>query len=80
MANYYALACNPTALAHFSSLMKYSMLKTFAAKYRTKVSKIKARYVKNGDFTVAYETKSGRKESVYYNKDSNAKRNRFSGK
>lgn len=68
LANYYALACNPTALAHFSSLMKYSMLKTFAAKYRTKVSKIKARYVKKGDFTVAYETKSGRKESVYYNK------------
>lgn len=68
LANYYALACNPTALAHFSSLMKYSMLKTFAAKYRTKVSKIKARYVKDGDFAVAYETKSGRKESVYYNK------------
>lgn len=68
LANYYALACNPTALAHFSSLLKHSMLKTFAAKYRTKVSKIKVRYVKNGDFTVAYETKSGRKESVYYNK------------
>lgn len=68
MANYYMLACNTTAMAHFSSLMKYSMLKTFAAKYRTKVSKVKARYVKNGDFTVAYETKSGQKESVYYNK------------
>ena len=54
LANYYALACNPTALAHFSSLLKHSMLKTFAAKYRTKVSKIKARYVKNGEFTVAY--------------------------
>ena len=79
LANYYALACNPTALAHFSSLLKYSMLKTFAAKYRTKVSKIKARYVKNGDFTVAYETKSGRKESVYYNKGFKRKTEPFCG-
>lgn len=68
LANYYALACNPVAMSHFSSLMKYSMLKTFAAKYRTKVSKIKARYMKNGDFTVPYITKTGPKESVYYNK------------
>ena len=68
MANYYSLACNPVALMHFSSLMKYSMLKTFAAKYRTKVSKIKARYMKNGEFTVPYITKAGTKESVYYNK------------
>ncbi len=68
MANYYSLACNPVALMHFSSLMKYSMLKTFAAKYRTKVSKIKARYMKSGEFTVPYTTKAGPKESVYYNK------------
>ena len=68
MANYYSLACNPVALMHFSSLMKYSMLKTFAAKYRTKVSKIKARYIKDGEFTVPYATKAGPKESVYYNK------------
>ena len=68
MANYYSLACNPVALMHFSSLMKYSMLKTFAAKYRTKVSKIKARYIKDGEFTVTYATKAGPKESVYYNK------------
>lgn len=46
LANYYSLACNPIRMAHFSSLMKYSMLKTFAAKYRTKTSKIKARYLK----------------------------------
>lgn len=68
LANYYSLACNPVAMAHFSSLLKYSMLKTFAAKYRTKVSKIKARYMKNGAFTIPYTTKSGKKESVYYNK------------
>lgn len=68
MINYYSLACNTTAMVHFRSVMKYSMLKTFAAKYRTKVSKIKARYVKDGNFTVPYDTKAGRKESVFDNK------------
>ncbi len=66
--NYYSLAHNACCLSGFSSLMKYSMLKTFAAKYRTKVSKIKRQYVKNGDFTVSYPTKAGLRVSVYYNK------------
>lgn len=64
--NYYAIASNVSTLNHFSSRMKYSMLKTFGSKYRCKVRKIKERYVKNGEFTVAYKTKSGMKESVYY--------------
>ena len=66
MYNYYAIAGNVSTLNHFSSRMKYSMLKTFGSKYRCKVRKIKERYVKNGEFTVAYKTKSGMKESVYY--------------
>jgi len=45
--------------------MKYSMLKSFAGKYRTKVKKIKARYVKNGTFTVQYATKRGIKEATF---------------
>lgn len=64
--NYYAIAGNVSTLNHFSSRMKYSMLKTFGSKYRCKVRKIKERYIKNGEFTVAYKTKSGMKESVYY--------------
>ena len=64
--NYYAIAGNVSTFNHFSSRMKYSMLKTFGSKYRCKVRKIKERYVKNGEFTVAYKTKSGMKESVYY--------------
>lgn len=64
--NYYAIAGNVSTLNHFSSRMKYSMFKTFGSKYRCKVRKIKERYVKNGEFTVAYKTKSGMKESVYY--------------
>lgn len=66
--NYYSIACNAAILHSFSGLMKYSMLKTFGAKYRTQCAKIKARYVKNGNFTVPYETKSGVKEAIYYNK------------
>lgn len=47
--------------------MKYSMMKTYANKYKTKVSKIKERYMKNNAFTVGYPTKSGMKSSVFYN-------------
>ena len=64
--NYYSLAGNMSTLNHLSSLMKYSMLKTFGSKYRCKVRKIKERYVKNGEFTVPYETKAGTKEAAYY--------------
>jgi hypothetical protein len=66
--NYYAMAGNVSTIGKFSGLMKYSMLKTFACKYRTTVSKIKKQYVKAGKFTVTYPTKNGSKESVYYNK------------
>lgn len=64
---YYSLACNVSTLNKSSSLMKYSMLKTFGSKYRVQVRKIKERFVKNGDFTVTYQTKKGTKVAVYYN-------------
>ena len=64
--NFYSLACNQVGLMHFTSLMKYSMLKTFAAKYRTKVSKIKAKHIKDGLFTIPYTTTAGMKESTFF--------------
>lgn len=64
--NYYSLACNVCAIGKFASLMHYSMLKTFANKYRTTANKMKARYLKNGRFTVIYPTKGGTKESVFF--------------
>lgn len=64
--NYYAIAGNVSTLNHFSSLMKYSMLKTFGSKYRCQCRKIKERFVKDGEFTVAYETKAGTKEAIFY--------------
>lgn len=65
--NYYSLACNAVAISKFASLMHYSMLKTFANKYRTTASKIKKRYYRNGRFTVIYPTKGGMKESMFFN-------------
>ena len=46
--NYYSLACNVCATSKFASLMHYSMLKTFANKYRTKTRKIKKKYFRDG--------------------------------
>ena len=43
------------------------MLKTLAVKYRTKVSKIKKRYERNGDIIVPFQTNSGEKEITFYN-------------
>lgn len=65
--NYYSIANNASAIGHFGSLMKWSMLKTFAAKYRTKTKDIKERYMKHGAFTVSYQTKAGTKQAVFYN-------------
>lgn len=65
--NYYSLACDACALSKFASLMKYSLLKTFGAKYRTKVSKIKSKYVENINFTIHYTAKSGNRQAVLYN-------------
>ena len=63
--NYYCIANNASIIGNFAGLMKHSMLKTFAGKYRTKVGKIKARYIKNGTFTVQYATKRGIKEATF---------------
>lgn len=65
--NYYCIADNAYVIGKFGRAMKYSMMKTFAFKYKTKVSKIKKKYVINGDFTVSYVTKQGVKNSVFYN-------------
>ena len=65
--NYYSIANNAYVIGRFAGVMEYSMHKTFANKYKTKVSKIKAKYVRNGAFTVEYYTKSGAKTTTFYN-------------
>lgn len=66
MLNYYCIASNICTLHQFCGLMKHSMLRTFASKYRTIVAKIKTRYVRNGEFTVSYPTTKGMRQSVFY--------------
>lgn len=63
---YYRLALNVSTLNKFLYIMEYSMLKTFGMKYRTKVSKIKEKYVRNGHFGVDYMTKAGPKRCEFY--------------
>ena len=67
MYNYYRLANNATVLNAFVYVMKYSMYKTFAGKYRTSMRKIIRKYCRNKDLTVSYQTKSGTKSVVFYN-------------
>lgn len=64
--NYYRLAQNVSTLDKFAHIMKKSMYKTFAGKYRTTVSKIKDKYMRNGVFGVDYSTKSGVKRCELY--------------
>ncbi len=65
--NYYRIAHNATVLNNFLYVMKYSMYKTFAGKYRTSMRKIIQRYTKNRDFVITYQGKSGEKSVVFYN-------------
>jgi len=65
--NYYRLAHNVTVLNAFLYVMKFSMYKTFAGKYRTSMRKIIRTYSHNGDFVVSYRTKKGTNSIVFYN-------------
>ena len=65
--NYYRIAHNATVLNNFLYVMKYSIYKTFAGKYRTSMRKIIQKYTKNRDFVITYQGKSGEKSVVFYN-------------
>jgi hypothetical protein len=65
--NYYRLANNVTVLNSFLYVMKFSMYKTFAGKYRTSIRKIIEKYCRGGDFNVSYLTKQGLKTTHLYN-------------
>jgi len=68
--NYFGIAKNCSKqMSNFGYIMEYSMYKTFAAKYRTKVKKLCKKYMHNGVFCVKYKTKVGKeKEMCFYNK------------
>ena len=66
--NYYRLANNVSVLNNFYYVMRYSMLKTFAGKYRTRISRIIRKYRQGKDFVVEYPKKNGKVGKVlFYN-------------
>jgi len=66
--NYYRLANNVSVLNNYFYVMRYSMLKTFAGKYRTRISKIIRKYRYGKDFAVEYPKKEGVGRVLFYNK------------
>lgn len=67
MYNFYRLANNVSVLNNFYYVMRYSMLKTFAGKYRTRISRIIKKYRYEKDFAVEYQTKTGINRALFYN-------------
>jgi group II intron reverse transcriptase/maturase len=72
--NYYAIANNSSLLHSFAHIMKYSMYKTFAAKYRSSVAKIAGKYERDGVFTIHYAIKKGIGSQSFYNESFSRKK------
>lgn len=66
--NYFSLANNTNVLNSFMYVMRYSLFKTLAAKYRVTMPKIISKYKHNGEFIIPYETKHGTNYRLLYNK------------
>jgi len=64
--NFYRLANNVSVLHKFDYIMQTSMYRTFGAKYKSSVSKLKPRYMRDGVWGVDYPTKTGMKRLEYY--------------
>jgi hypothetical protein len=64
--NYFRMANNASVLNKFHYVMEYSMYKTLAGKLRTTVTKVKAKYARDGVFAVEYMTKSGVRKVTFY--------------
>lgn len=64
--NYYKLASDVHKLNDFRYWMKWSMLKTYANKYKTTSKKINEKYSTNGRFRVNYMSKKGEIRTVMF--------------
>lgn len=63
--NYYRIADNVSVLGDFYYIMKYSMFKTYAAKYKTHISNIRKKYGYK-HFGIKYPSKSGKAVAYFY--------------
>jgi group II intron reverse transcriptase/maturase len=67
--NYYKLASNvPMQMDTFHHMMKYSLLKTLASKYKITVKQVISKFAIGKDIAVKYQTKKGERTSLFYNK------------
>lgn len=64
MYNYYRIADNVSVLCNFGYVMKFSMFKTFAAKYKLRISGVRNKYGR--PFGVKYRTRHGEKIMYFY--------------
>lgn len=65
--NYYKIANNVSVLNDFNYVMKFSMFKTFGAKYKAHIGEIRDKYRIGKEFGVKYQTKKGWKTLLFYN-------------
>jgi hypothetical protein len=77
--NFYKLADNASVIGKFAYIMEYSMYKTFACKYKKSVRFIVNKYSKNGEFSIPYDTKTGKKFCVFHNTGFGRKKIPFKG-
>lgn len=59
ICNYYNIASNFAKLTYFVYLMEYSCLKTLAKKHKTRISKIKKKYMLGKNWGIPYKTQKG---------------------
>ena len=64
--NYYSLTQNCCTLHVFGNVMRYSLYKTLAAKYRCPKSRIIAKYSDNGRFCVRFTDAKGRQRQRFF--------------
>jgi hypothetical protein len=75
ICNYYNLSSNYGTLKYFAYLMEYSCLHTLAAKHRSNIGKLYAKYKdRQGKWCIPYETKNRRKQ-MYFAKYQECKNN-----
>lgn len=68
ICNYYGMASNYHKLKYFVYLMKFSCLKTLAAKHKSSISKVVAMFADGkGSWGIPYETKQGKKRCYFAN-------------
>lgn len=65
--NYYSIANDVHKLSDFRYWMKYSLLKTYANKYKSSTSEMAKKFNINGEIGIKYKTQKGEKICLFHN-------------